>query len=91
MTSLLPAATDLALTLLAVAMVAAFLRLLRGPTLADRVVSLDALAAMVVATAATLAVRTGLAVFVDAALVVALVSFLGTVALAHAIEEGHDR
>ena len=38
-----------------------------------------------------LAIRTGLAVFVDVALVVALVSFLGTVALSRAIELGDDR
>lgn len=88
---LLPAATSLALALLCVGMLGAFVRVLRGPSLADRVVSLDAIAAMIVACAATLAVRSELAVLVDVALVVGLVSFLGTVALARAIETGDDR
>ena len=88
---LLSAATTLALALLSVGMLAAFVRLLRGPSLADRVVALDAIAAMIVCCAATFAIRTDLAVFIDVALVIALVSFLGTIALAQAIEAGDHR
>lgn len=86
--SLLDASVGLALTLLAVAILAAFARLLRGPSMADRVVALDVIAATIVAAAVLYALRTGLAVFVDVALAIALVSFLGTVALAQAIEAG---
>ena len=87
---LLEGATGLALGLLAAAVLAAFTRLARGPSLADRVVALDAIAATIVAAAALYALRSGLAVFVDVALAVALVAFLGTVALAHAIESGGE-
>jgi len=89
--SFLDASVSLALTLLAVAIAAAFGRLLRGPSIADRVIALDVIAATIVASAVLYALRTGLAVFVDVALAIALVSFVGTVALAHAIESGGDR
>lgn len=88
---LLGVATSLALMLLALGMLAALVRLLRGPSLADRVIALDAIAALIVCVAATLAIRTGQAVFIDVALVIALVSFLGTIALAQAIEAGDHR
>jgi len=88
MTSLAGPAVGMALTLLAAALVAAFVRLARGPSVADRVVALDAIAATIVAAAVTSAISTELAVFVDVALAIALVAFLGTVALAHAIESG---
>jgi multisubunit Na+/H+ antiporter MnhF subunit len=82
------AAAEIALGLLSVAILLASWRLLRGPSLADRVVALDAIAAAIVAAAVVLAVRTGQPVFVDVALAVALVAFLGTVALARAVERG---
>jgi len=89
-TLLLGAALDAALVLLTLAVVAAFYRLARGPSLADRVVALDVIAATIVAAAVLYAIQTGLAVFIDVALAIALVSFLGTVALAHAIESGGE-
>ena len=79
-------AITLALGLLTLAVVAAFVRIVRGPSLADRVVALDLVAASIVAAALLQALRTGLAVFIDVALAIALVSFLGTLALAWAIE-----
>jgi multicomponent Na+:H+ antiporter subunit F len=79
---------ELALGLLALAIVLAAWRVLRGPSLADRVVALDAIAAAIVAAAVVLAVRTGQAVFVDVAAAIALVAFLGTVALARVVERG---
>ena len=87
---LLETSLDLALVLLSIAIVASFGRLARGPSLADRVVALDAIAATIVTGSVLYALRTGLAVFIDVALAVALVSFLGTVALAHAIESGGE-
>ncbi len=89
-TSILDATFSLTLTLLAVAIVAAFGRLARGPSIADRVVALDVIAAAIVAAAVTYALGTGLPVFVDVALTIALITFLGTVALARAIESGGD-
>jgi multicomponent Na+:H+ antiporter subunit F len=65
--------------LLAVSGAIILLRLLRGPTGADRVVAIDALTLLGVAAIATVSLMTGQAVFLDVAVVLALVSFLGTV------------
>jgi multicomponent Na+:H+ antiporter subunit F len=62
------------------------LRLLRGPSLPDRVVALDLAAVLVVGFVAVHSVRAGVDVFLSAAVVLALLSFLGTVAFARFIE-----
>jgi multicomponent Na+:H+ antiporter subunit F len=85
-------AVDASLAILSLALVLAFLRLARGPSLADRVVALDVAGATIVSAAIVHAVGSGLAVFVDVALVIALIAFLGTVAMARAVEsEGAGR
>ncbi len=73
---------------LILAFLLAFVRLARGPSLPDRVVALDLMATLAVGFIATYAVATGQALYVDLALVLALVAFLGTVAFAHYIEKG---
>lgn len=69
----------LVVMLLAVSGGLVLLRLLRGPTGADRVVAVDALTLLGVAAIATVSLVTAQAVFLDVAVVLALVSFLGTV------------
>lgn len=60
----------------------AFIRLAIGPSGADRVVALDMLAILMVGFAALFALESGEPSFLDIAIALALVSFLGTVALA---------
>lgn len=55
-------------------------RLLRGPRATDRVVAIDALTLLGIGVAALLALVTAQAILLDAAVVLALVSFLGTAA-----------
>lgn len=81
-------AVTVGLVLLGLAILCAFVRLARGPSVADRIVALDAIAAILVSAALLHALSSGLAVFIDVALTIALVSFLGTVALARAMETG---
>ena len=76
-----------ALVLLAVASACFFARLLMGPTLADRVVALDGLVVTIVAAIALDAARTGSDLFLDVAVVVAFVGFVGTAAAARFIEQ----
>lgn len=64
----------------------AFWRLLRGPSLPDRVVALDMMTVAIAAFCGLAAVRTGEAAFLDVALVLALVGFIATVALARFAE-----
>lgn len=63
-------------------LVLAFVRLALGPSNADRVVALDMLAVLMVGFAALFAMESGEPSFLDIAIALALVSFLGTVALA---------
>ncbi len=81
-------ASNVAFGLLIVAFLLAFARLVRGPSLPDRVVALDLMATLAVGFIATYALATGEPLYVDLALVLALVAFLGTVAFAHYIEKG---
>lgn len=74
--------------LLMAGMTFALLRLLLGPTLPDRVVALDAIATIAVGLLALTAILTGQAILLDVALAMALITFLGTVALAISLEKG---
>ncbi|MFH1907603.1 MAG: cation:proton antiporter [Chloroflexota bacterium] len=74
--------------LLSIALGIAFIRLVRGPSLPDRVVALDLMATLAVGYMAVYAVATGQAMFLDVAVVLALIAFLGTVAFARFIEKG---
>ncbi len=61
-------------------------RLLRGPSLADRVVALDALLVVVVSGIAVDAARTGEGTYLDVLVVTALLGFVGAVTVARFIE-----
>jgi multicomponent Na+:H+ antiporter subunit F len=77
----------IALSTLTVAMAIVVVRLVRGPTLADRVVALDVLAAVAIGIIAAYVVGTGATALLDAALVLALVAFMATVAFARFVEQ----
>jgi multicomponent Na+:H+ antiporter subunit F len=77
-----------AYALLAVGMFTAFVRLLKGPSLPDRVVALDVLATMAIGVLALAAMQSGERILLDVALAIALITFLGTVALAMSLEKG---
>lgn len=64
-----------------------FFRLVRGPSLPDRVVALDLITSLVVGISIVYAMMTDNPVFIRPAIVVALISFLGTVAFAYYIEK----
>ena len=74
------------LFILALAMVIALYRVVRGPSHADRIIALDLLSILVVAMAALYAVHSGQEAFLDVAIAYALIAFLGTVAFARYLE-----
>ena len=74
------------LPILALAVVMVFVRLVRGPSLPDRVVALDLMNILGIGIIATYAIATDQPAFVDVAIAMALISFLGTVAFAYYIE-----
>ena len=69
-------------TVLAALMLLATVRLYKGPTSADRVVALDAINTLVVASMIVLAAAFRQILFVDVAIVYALLSFVGTLYIA---------
>ena len=64
----------------------AFIRLARGPSLPDRVVALDMMTVTIVAFCGLYGIFTAVPAFLDVAVIVALIGFLGTVALARYVE-----
>jgi multicomponent Na+:H+ antiporter subunit F len=74
---------------LILAMLLAFVQLVRGPNLPSRVVALDLMATLSVGFIATYAVATEEAIYLDVAMVLALIAFLGTVAFASYTEKGN--
>ena len=85
--NVLDAAVQLASVMLALSVVLAFIRLLRGPSLPDRVVAFDLMTSVAVAIMALYSIATEETVFLDVAIVLALISFLGTVAFARYLEQ----
>lgn len=79
------------MAVLALAAVLAFVRLLRGPTLADRVVAFDLLTLLVLGILCDYAVLTDQWVFLDAAIILALLTFIATVAFATHIQRARRR
>lgn len=73
-----------AMVILGVALAA--IRLIKGPTLADRIVALDMMTVQLVAFGALSALQARSAAFLDVAVVLALVGFLATVCLARYLE-----
>jgi len=83
--TLLSAATGLALVLLSLALLMTVWRIVRGPTLPDRVLGLDMLVAIAIGLIAVIAIRTGFNLYIDIAIALGLVGFLATVAFARFI------
>ncbi len=79
--------TNACFVLLGVAAALVTVRLVVGPSLADRVVAADLLLTLVVMSAAVAAARTGDGTYLRAMLIVAVVGFLGTTMAARYIEE----
>ncbi|MGH9791816.1 MAG: monovalent cation/H+ antiporter complex subunit F [Candidatus Acidiferrales bacterium] len=77
--------------MLALALLLAFARLVRGPSLPDRVVALDLIAMVVVGMIAVVQVQTREPMLLDSAIVLALIAFLSTVAFARYLERGATR
>jgi len=78
--------TTLALALLATAGALLVVRIIIGPSVADRVVAVDALLVVVISGLAVNAAATGRTAFVDVAVVVGLLGFVGTGVAARFIE-----
>jgi multicomponent Na+:H+ antiporter subunit F len=81
--------TQFALVTMSTAILVAVVRLVKGPTLPDRVVAMDLMGVLVVGLIVVLAASTNVRAALDAAIVIALIGFVATVAYATYIERGH--
>ena len=85
--TLLSVVSSAALILVTASIVLAFVRVLRGPSLPDRVMALDMIGLMAVSVIVLTAIASDEPVLMDAAIALALISFLGTLAFARFIEQ----
>ena len=79
-------ATEIALGLTAFGLVAGCIRMLKGPTAADRIVALDLITILLVAVSSLLALQLENAAYLDLGLALALIGFLATVGFARYLE-----
>ena len=84
-------AVNLSLGLLALTLLMALFRLVRGPYLEDRALALDLVSTVCIAVAAVVAVRWRDTVYLDVAVVLALTAFIATIAFARYLERAGKR
>ncbi|CTQ49726.1 monovalent cation/H+ antiporter complex subunit F [Jannaschia donghaensis] len=83
---ILNASVQISFVLVMAAILLAMVRLIKGPSLPDRVVALDTMTVLIVAFCGLYAIDTGTTTFLDVAVVTALIGFFATVALARFVE-----
>ncbi len=71
---------------LAIGFISAFIRLAKGPSLADRIISLDLISIMAIGFFVAYAVLYDQPSFLDVSIILAIITFLGTVAFAYYLE-----
>lgn len=78
--------------ILSLALLLALWRLLKGPTLPDRVVALELIASITVGVIGLYAIRSGRDAYIDVTMVLALTAFLAAIGFARYLEKGshHD-
>jgi len=79
--SLVAGAVVASMVAVGLAMLPALYRLLRGPTVPDRILALDTLFVLAIAELMLLGMHLGTAVYFEATLVIAMLGFVGTVVL----------
>ena len=79
---------NIALICLLLAILLTLYRILKGPSWGDRITAFDFLGVNIAVLIVVLALKTGYAAFLDAALIVSILGFLSTVALTRYLLEG---
>lgn len=79
---------DGVLVTLGISLALTFIRLVRGPTLPDRVIALDLVGIITVGIVSVFAIETNQPVYLIVAVVLALIAFIGTMAFAFFIAKG---
>ncbi|MNB76946.1 Na(+)/H(+) antiporter subunit F [compost metagenome] len=85
---MIPVILTVAMIILALALLACLFRLLKGPTRSDRVTALDTIGIHVLAIITVLCMLLDTQNFLEVILVIGILTFIGTTALARYIERG---
>ena len=81
-TAFLSTAILISLVILSLSFIITVFRIVKGPTLPDRILGLDMLVSIAIGFIAVIGIKTGFALYVDIAIALGLVGFLATVAFA---------
>ncbi len=73
--------------ILTLSIVLVFIRLFKGPDVIDRVIALDLLISIGIAFITAFSIRSGQALFLDVAMILALIAFLGTIAFSFYLDK----
>lgn len=79
----------IALILLSFSIVLVFIRIVLGPSLPDRVISFDLIGTITIGMIAIYSIITGVESYMDAAIILSLVMFLGAIAFAYYMKKKH--
>jgi multicomponent Na+:H+ antiporter subunit F len=78
----------LSLTFMVLAIIPCIYRIIKGPTIPDRVIALDAMTTVIVVMLGIYSFDRGSVFFMDVALVLSIIAFVGTVTIAKYLDEG---
>lgn len=85
---MIPVILTVALSLFILAILLALYRIIRGPSMPDRVVALDMIGINLISAVAVFSVALQTRVFLEVILVVGILAFISTIALARFVERG---
>jgi multicomponent Na+:H+ antiporter subunit F len=75
------------LPILALAVILVFVRLLKGPSIVDRVIALDLLITIGISIITVYSIVSNQSTFLDIAMILALIAFLSTIAFSYYLEK----
>jgi multicomponent Na+:H+ antiporter subunit F len=79
---------DISITFMVIAIIPCIYRVIKGPTIPDRVIAVDAMTTVIVVILGIYSYIQESAFFMDVALVLAIISFVGTVTISKYLDEG---
>lgn len=82
---------EIAIGLLCIGLVLTLVRFIKGPSLPDRIIALDLLSSILIGVLVIYAIVSGVRPYIDVALVLSLVTFLGTMVFANYLLEENKR
>ncbi|MBA2877763.1 MULTISPECIES: Na(+)/H(+) antiporter subunit F1 [Anoxybacillus] len=79
---------NIALVILSLAMIGFLYRVVKGPSVADRIIALDAMGITLAGMVAIVSMLLNTSAFLDVILLIGILAFVGTVAFAKFLEKG---